>query len=118
MLTNNIEEYHHQSLYDIQCKYIKDIFKYFCYELNKTHNDPNKIVELVNNQIDTRIYGTGLIHDWRVKLKDRISLQQVRDITLSNILEDKGDNIEWTIEFYFRQRRGQEIEICEFIITK
>ena len=116
MLTNNIEEYKSQTLKEIQSKYIKDTFKFFCYELNKTHNDPNQIVELVNKQIDTRIYGIGLIHDWRVKLKDPITKQQIRDITLNNILEDKRDNIEWTIEFYYRQRKGQNIENCEFII--
>ena len=88
MLTNNIEEYKSQTLKEIQSKYIKDTFKFFCYELNKTHNDPNQIVELVNKQIDTRIYGIGLIHDWRVKLKDPITKQQIRDITLNNILED------------------------------
>lgn len=117
MSIDKIREYQPESLYNIQSKYIKDTFKFFCYELNKTHKDPNQIVELVNKQIDTRIYGIGLIHDWRVKLKDPITKQQIRDITLNNILEDKRDNIEWTIEFYYRQRRGTEIEICEFIIT-
>ena len=117
MSIDKIEEYHHQSLYDIQCKYIKDIFYYFCSELNKVHKDPNQIVELVNKQIDNRIYGIGLIHDWRVRLKDPITKQEIRDITLNNILEDRKNTIKWTIEFYFMQRRGTDIEVCEFIIT-
>ena len=122
MLTNNIDEYKHQSLKEIQSKYIKDTFKFFCYEYTQMYKDYNRIKESLDKQIESRIYGNNLIHDWKININGP-TLSEVRDTTIHNILSSRSsllndDNKRHPIkiEFMFKQRKGLEIEICEFII--
>ena len=124
-----IDEYKHQSLYDIQSKYIKDTFKFFCYEYTQMYKDTNRIKESIEKQIESRIYGNNLIHDWKININGP-TLSEVRDTTIHNILSSRSsllnDDSELRelstkrhpikIEFMFKQRKGLEIEICEFII--
>ena len=124
-----IDEYKHQSLYDIQSKYIKDTFKFFCYEYTQMYKDYNRIKESLDKQIESRIYGNNLIHDWKININGP-TLSEVRDTTIHNILSSRSsllnDDSELRelstkrhpikIEFMFKQRKGLEIEICEFII--
>ena len=109
------DEYKHQSLYDIQSKYIKDTFKFFCYEYTQMYKDTNRIKESLEKQIESRIYGNNLIHDWKININGP-TLSEVRDTTIHNILNDDTKRHPIKIEFMFNQRKGLEIEICEFII--
>jgi hypothetical protein len=119
-----IDEYKHQSLYDIQSKYIKDTFKFFCYEYTQMYKDTNRIKESLDKQIESRIYGNNLIHNWKININGP-TISEVRDTTIHNILSSRSSLLNddtkrhpIKIEFMFQQRKGLEIEICEFIITK
>ena len=114
-MNNTLTQYEHKTLQEINSNYIKDLFKFFCYEYTQMYKDSNRIKEAIEKQIESRMINTNMIHNWRITI-DGATLSDVRDTTIHNILNDDTKRYPIKIEFMFEQSKALEIEMCEFII--
>jgi len=114
MNTTQYQNYQHKSLVDINSNYIKEIFKFFCYEYTQMYKDNNSIKESIERQIEKRFSG-NTIQDWKININEA-TLQDIRDVTIHNILNEDKKRYPIKIELLYRQHRGSETEICQFII--
>ena len=116
-MNNTLTQYEHKTIQEINSNYIKDLFKFFCYEYTnmKYIFDKNRIKEALETQIEKRMLNTNMILNWRITI-DGPTLSDVRDTTIHNILNDDTKRHPIKIEFMFQQSKALGIEICEFII--
>ena len=118
-MNNTLSQYQHKTLQEINSNYIKDLFKFFCYEYTQMYKDTNRLKEAlrsrIEKQIENRLQTTGLINNWRIVIDDP-TLSEVRDTTIHNILNEDDKRYPIKIEFMFQQSKALDIEICEFII--
>jgi len=110
---NNTKQYEHIELRDINSNYIKDIFKFFCYEYTQMYKDHNKIKQAIEKQIETRF--NNLIINSKVNINEQ-AISEKRDITIHNILNNDEKRYPIKIELLYQQSGALEIEYCEFII--
>ncbi len=78
------------------------------------YKDNNSIKEAIERQIEKRFSG-NTIQDWKININEA-TLQDIRDVTIHNILNEDKKRYPIKIELIYRQHRGSEIEICQFII--
>ncbi len=106
-----------KTLQDINDTYIKDIFLFFAEEYSKMSKNPNKIKELIEHQIESRLYNNNLIHNWRIIMGKELSKSEWRDIQLEQLLNDEvGEEEPIIINFYYQQNKVSEIKIIDFIM--
>ncbi len=106
-----------KTLQDINDTYIKDIFLFFAEEYSKMSKNPNKVKELIEHQIESRLYNNNLIHNWRIIMGKELSKSEWRDIQLEQLLNDEvGEEEPIIINFYYQQNKATEIKIIDFIL--
>ncbi len=105
-----------KTLQDINDTYIKDIFLFFAEEYSKMSKNPNKIKELIEHQIESRLYNNNLIHNWRIIMGKELSKSEWRDIQLEQLLNDEVVEEPTIINFYYQQNKVSEIKIIDFIM--
>ena len=106
-----------KTLQDINDTYIKDIFLFFAEEYSKMSKNPNKVKELIEHQIESRLYNNNLIHNWRIIMGKELSKSEWRDIQLEQLLNDEVVEEEpIIINFYYQQNKATEIKIIDFIL--
>jgi hypothetical protein len=110
---NNTKQYEHIELRDINSNYIKDIFKFFCYEYTQMYKDHNKIKQSIEKQIETRF--NNLIINSKVNINEQ-SISEKRDITIHNIINNDEKRYPIKIELLYQQSGTLEIEYLYFII--
>jgi hypothetical protein len=108
---NSTSQYQHKTLQEINSNYIKDLFKFFCYEYTNMYKDKNRIKEALAKHFVSE----GLILNWKITV-DGPTLSEVRDTTIHNILNEDNKRYPIKIEFMFQQSKALDIEMCEFII--
>ncbi len=105
-----------KTLQDINDTYIKDIFLFFAEEYSKMSKNPNKVKELIEHQIESRLYNNNLIHNWRIIMGKDLSKSEWRDIQLEQLLNDEVVEEPTIINFYYQQNKTSEIKIIDFIL--
>ena len=105
-----------KTLQDINDTYIKDIFLFFAEEYSKMTKNPNKVKELIEHQIESRLYNNNLIHNWRIIMGKDLSKSEWRDIQLEQLLNDEVVEEPTIINFYYQQNKASEIKIIDFIL--
>jgi hypothetical protein len=105
-----------KTLQDINDTYIKDIFLFFAEEYSKMSKNPNKVKELIEHQIESRLYNNNLIHNWRIIMGKELSKSEWRDIQLEQLLNDEVVEEPTIINFYYQQNKTSEIKIIDFIL--
>lgn len=95
-------------LVEIEKKYAQDLIKFFCEEYTRMFKDDySNLKVMLNRQIDKRLYDKGLIIDWMVSIEN-LKLEQVRDIKLSRILNEKNYEVISTITVDFKLNKFTE----------
>jgi hypothetical protein len=106
-----------KNLQDINDTYIKDIFLFFSEEYSKMYKNPNKVKELIEHQIESRLYNNNLIHNWRIIMGKDYNKSEWRDIQLEQLLNNEVKEEEpIIINFYYQQNKASEIKIIDFIL--